>query len=597
MRTVDSESGLVGADRRVTCPETVGDGFKIEDVGAMFPDAVGVFELREEGKTCFLNPRFAKLFGGGADDFPSVVDFSRKVFPEEYDQEMFLRWWSGLIETAPDRIRAKRWVVCSKGEVSRDMTCAGAVFGNHAILHFRDISKLRRILKEKRAWIADKCNMEAETAKLKTDLEKQNQQTVNTLDALVDPHIIIHPRYDELGRIDDWVVSHANLAAGETWKINNLEAGGQSLKDFIVPQHSPPILAWLRDVLSTGDPLSINDYAYGEVLCGEERRFDIQIARVDGCLSLTWRDVTERFNAVRKTAESEERYRLIAQNSSDVIVLTDNDKIVRWISPSVTPILGWDFRDWVGRHCTDFLVNQKETDDFDKHSVSVTKNGQPERFRKQIRSSDGAVHWVEAHSGPYISASGRAGGVVTSFRTIDSQVSMENELVRLAKIDELTKLLSRREGLDQLKHLQTQAERTGELLAVLFVDLDGFKSINDTYGHSSGDDVLRSIGKRVHSCLRTGDDVGVRVGGDEMLVVLRGVHGLEDALSIAEKLRRKVSEPIMSQKNLICATVSIGVSISQPDENVEVLISRADEAMYQAKTKGRDQVVAIPATG
>ena len=436
--------------------------------------------------------------------------------------------------------------------------------------------------------------MESSVQKLENEITEQRKQIEGTLDALVDPHMIIAPVYNADHLAVDWTIDHSNTAAESYWRVGPRESIGKRVREFIAPHHAPLVMSWCRDVLSTGEPLIINDYAYGVDLMGTERRFDIRISRVDGFLSVTWRDVTERHRVAQKTAESEERYRLLALNVSDVVVLTDKDKIVRWVSPSITPLLGWDFRDWIGRPCTDFLASKEEAREFERHRTTVFREGHSEICRKQILSKDGSSHWVEANTGPHISVDGKTDGVVTSFRLVDHQVSMENELLRMARIDELTKLLNRREGLAQLERIHGQTQRTGSSMAVLFVDFDDFKSINDRYGHASGDDVLRAMGERVHSCLRTSDDVGARIGGDEMLVVLHGIRGLPDAHSLAEKLRLAAEAPILSRGSLIRTTVSIGVAISQPAERPEELVFRADDAMYQAKIKGRNQVVVIP---
>lgn len=356
-------------------------------------------------------------------------------------------------------------------------------------------------------------------------------------------------------------------------------------------------MAWGRDVLTTGGPLIVNDYAYGTTLYGEERRFDIRVTKVNHSLSWTWRDVTERYRAAHRLRESEEKYRLLAQNSSDVVIWSDEKGKVLWISPSVSKALGWETRDWIGRRCTEFLAEKSDATDHERLCDGVSKNGTMEVIRQRMLSKDGSIHWVEAHVGPYVTPEGHTNGVVSSFRTIDKQVAAEEELVRRARMDELTKLLNRREALEQIEKLRGQSQRTGVALTVLFVDFDKFKSINDTHGHAAGDAVLQAIADRIRSCLRTSDDIGARVGGDEMLVVLHGVHGLDDAVAVAEKLRQHAMEPIAVAGKTIATTVSIGVTLATTHEKTHALIARADDAMYQAKAKGRNQVITIPDAG
>ena len=166
-------------------------------------------------------------------------------------------------------------------------------------------------------------------------------------------------------------------------------------------------------------------------------------------------------------------------------------------------------------------------------------------------------------------------------------------LEQRVRTDELTKLLNRRGMFEKLEDLRGQTSRTGRDLAVLFVDFDKFKDVNDTYGHAAGDEVLRSTADRIRACLRHSDDIGARVGGDEMMVVLHGVHGINDAVGVAEKLRRSAAAPVRYDGKSIEATVSVGVTLARPDESTDALVARADAAMYEAKQRGRNQVITI----
>jgi len=180
-----------------------------------------------------------------------------------------------------------------------------------------------------------------------------------------------------------------------------------------------------------------------------------------------------------------------------------------------------------------------------------------------------------------------------TWRDVTDRHRTAEELAIRARTDELTKLLNRREVFDRLEDLRGQSPRTGQDIAVLFVDFDRFKAINDTYGHAAGDEVLRLTADRLRACLRHADDLGARLGGDELMVVLHGVHGLPDAVAVAEKLRGLAAQPIRSNGTDISATVSIGVTLVDPGESTTALLARADEAMYRAKQHGRDQVIPI----
>lgn len=152
--------------------------------------------------------------------------------------------------------------------------------------------------------------------------------------------------------------------------------------------------------------------------------------------------------------------------------------------------------------------------------------------------------------------------------------------------------MNRHEALEQITAIAGRVVRQGHATAVLFCDLDNFKEINDTFGHLPGDELLRVVATRIRLGLRSGD-MAARIGGDELMVVLQGVRSLGDAMAIAEKLRRAVAEPISTSAGFLSITLSIGVTMVEPGEDSDQIISRADRAMYRAKQTGRNQVLAF----
>ena len=182
-----------------------------------------------------------------------------------------------------------------------------------------------------------------------------------------------------------------------------------------------------------------------------------------------------------------------------------------------------------------------------------------------------------------------------SWRDVTGRHRAAQELDRRARTDDLTKLLNRKEVLERIERLATQTVRTGTGLAILFCDFDKFKEINDVYGHTAGDEVLRVMADRIRGCLRTTDDLAARIGGDEMLVVLHGVHNLDNAANVAEKLRVSAMEPIPIPGGEVNTTLSIGVTLAIPGETIDALVARADAAMYEAKKTRRNRVMALAA--
>jgi diguanylate cyclase (GGDEF)-like protein/PAS domain S-box-containing protein len=291
-------------------------------------------------------------------------------------------------------------------------------------------------------------------------------------------------------------------------------------------------------------------------------------------------DVTEMVQAEAALARSEQRDRLLAEHSSDV-VLPIKEGQISWISPSLTSMLGWQPQDWVGHPLHRFIAAGDHP--VLNQGLQTLAGGDTVVRRLQALSHDRSHRWVELHASPHRDSLGRLDGIVGSFRTVDLEVVAERELARRACTDELTGLVNRHEALERITAIAGQVRRQGDATAVLFCDLDNFKEINDSYGHGPGDELLRTVASRIRA--------GLCSGGDELVVVLQGVRGLSDAVTIAEKLRRAVAEPVVTSAGSLSVTLSIGVTMVRLGENPDAIISRADHAMYRAKQTGRNQVL------
>ncbi len=288
--------------------------------------------------------------------------------------------------------------------------------------------------------------------------------------------------------------------------------------------------------------------------------------------------------------DSEERYRLLADNSSDVVMHV-REGLILWVSPALSDMLNWPPAAWIGTMFDDVI----HPDDLARlrEARAAIRAGATSVQRFRARDAEGAYHWIETHARPYLDVNGVQDGAAVSFRTVDAEVSADLELERRAHYDELTGLVNRNELFDRFASILGNQRRPGDQPAAIFIDVDEFKAVNDAYGHAAGDELLRCLAARVTASVRS-TDVTARVGGDELVVVLAGVHDIDEAVSIAEKIRTAVREPIPIPDGVLHVTVSIGVTIARPAETVDAVIARADTAMYRAKSLGRDRVLPIP---
>ncbi len=303
-------------------------------------------------------------------------------------------------------------------------------------------------------------------------------------------------------------------------------------------------------------------------------------------------DVTAQRRAEESLARSEERYRSLVQHMGDVVIVLD-DGVISWASPSIGWQLGGTTDDWVGVD----VAQRVHPDDRDQVAVIRQRlaTGESVRATVRLRDHDGDYRWVEGvATHPADEGDGQR---VFSLRVVDETVARENALRRIAGEDSLTGLSTRRELHDRLHRVLTD-QRHGGRPAVLFCDLDNFKEINDQHGHGVGDVALAGVSDRIRQEIRT-NDFAARLGGDELVVVLQGVHRVTEAAEVAEDIRRAVARPLdVPGASIVEVTVSIGVALADDDEDVDTLLARADKALYQAKSRGRNQVaVALPETG
>ncbi|QEN15538.1 diguanylate cyclase domain-containing protein [Mycolicibacterium sp. ELW1] len=295
----------------------------------------------------------------------------------------------------------------------------------------------------------------------------------------------------------------------------------------------------------------------------------------------------DRALLIREREDAEARYSILAENAVDAVIHLRGTQIV-WASPSVRTTFGdssWIGSDF-GRHI--------HADDVGSVTVGGQRTGtaEPTVERFRIICGDGGFRWVDCRSKPYVGADGGADGVIAALRVVDDQVEFERRLERLARFDELTGLVNRAEAIARLESALAALGGDGGCLGVLFCDVDGFKRINDTWGHAVGDIVLATLATRIRECVRQGDTVG-RTGGDEILVLLPAVRDLNAVIEIAESIRHRAVEPILHPGGIIQASLSIGATLAVPGESATTATARADEAMYRAKETGRNTVVQV----
>ena len=284
---------------------------------------------------------------------------------------------------------------------------------------------------------------------------------------------------------------------------------------------------------------------------------------------------------------SEARFRALVQRSSDVVLILDESGAIRYVSPAIERIFGHAARTITGTPLGELL----HPDDSEvarlyfEEAAATTGDLRPVLWR--MRHSDGGWRHVDC-AGANLIDDEWVSGIVLNVRDITERVKLEAELTHHAFHDALTGLANRVLFRDRVEHALKREGRVDTGVAVLFLDLDDFKTVNDSLGHDSGDGLLCSVAARLLNATR-GCDTVARLGGDEFGVSLENVQGAEDAIVVAQRILKAMKPPFHVAGREVRMSVSLGVVLAQEGEGVEALLRHADLAMYSAKQAGKNR--------
>lgn len=300
-----------------------------------------------------------------------------------------------------------------------------------------------------------------------------------------------------------------------------------------------------------------------------------------------YKDFTEQMKFQKKLAKSEYYYRILVEHLPEAIVLQRYNWI-QWINTAGCQFFGVEkAEDAVRRSIWDFVSSEKQEEiQHIMDSICKTEAGpeNAETIVAPFEKNDGEKIWAEVKVIPI--GDEDEPNVQIVFRDVTEKKKYESQLEYFAYHDPLTGLKNRRRFSQMVKEAIKNSDQSKEKFAIVYLDMDDFKVINDTYGHDVGDQVLQKFAKRIQSTVRD-QDIPCRVGGDEFLVLLRNIHDKEGVKQAVARMQRVFSKPYAINGHSLHLTCSIGTALFPEDgRDLRTLIHQADMALYAMKGKG-----------
>lgn len=369
---------------------------------------------------------------------------------------------------------------------------------------------------------------------------------------------------------------------------NREEALGQSAGMLSSGEMSPEVYSDLWATVEQGEEW------HGQLL---NRRKDgslfwesasISAVRDEAGKVLSYIAVKEDITQQKEVEEQLQMIETVFRTSNEAIMIADQNGLIKTINPAFSRITGYAPEEVQGKNPSMLSSGRHDEHFYQDMWQEILKHGS---WSGEIwnRRKNGTIYPEWLSVSVVHDSEGKVSEYVAVFSDITKRKNDEAQIVRQAYYDELTELPNRTLLSDRLNLAIITADRDEQMIALLFIDLDRFKFVNDSMGHEYGDDLLKQVAKRLNNCVRETDTVA-RFGGDEFVILLHNVKSDADAAHVAAKLIDQLSEPFLLAEREVIIGASIGIAMHPGDANTaETLIRNADLAMYKAKQSGRNQ--------
>lgn len=562
--------------------------------------AVGMALLSFEGAWLQVNPRLCEMLGYSEHDLLQT-SFQQLTYPEDLaaDLVQVQQLLAGKIATYT---MDKRYLHANGAIIWGELTVSLMRDQHGQPLHFlsviNDINE-RKHAQEALARLHDElesrvrsrtCELEAALLQLqlaKRDAEASAERFISAAESHLDAYTMFSSVRDDSGQVTDFRFVYVNEVAQRFLELPRERILGQLLSTTM-PQHlAPGMLDKFIHTANSGQPLAEQftlDGGHGHL-----RWIYQEVVKVGDGISVSARDISERIRAEEALRLKEAMLRQLTDAIPAVVAFVDAEQRYRYCNlayfQSFTP--AQQQKQIIGNTVCEFL-GEAIYQPLREH-IELALQGASVAFDHR-RLKDGQLRLFQVHYLPQRESDGQVTGFYIVGWDVTDQRLREDNLRDRATIDELSGLPNRSAFMALLEERQLRVPPVNEGLAVLFLDIDYFKQVNDQYGHAVGDELIREFARRTRRAVRSADVVA-RLGGDEFVVLLPQLASKADAERVAEKILQTMREPAMLQSLVYQISSSIGVAYASaaaaPHYSAAALLAQADEALYAAKAAGR----------
>lgn len=529
---------------------------------------IGMALVDLDGSIMVINPSAQTMLGYEENEL-CTVNYSHITHPDDLEQDN--SYVKQLLDGEIDTYQMQKRYFKKSGEIVPVLLSVSLVYdqqGNprHFISQMMDISEKKKAISE---------------------VEQLTLRISNILESILDAFFSLDDQYRFI---------YTNEAAQKLFGRSEQELIGQNIWE---------VFPWLVGSISQHEyELSMENKQqrlYEQFVPKLNQWFEANVYPYEFGLSVHFRQITERKRIADQLQESEKSFRLLAENSSDMISKHNRNGLFTYVSPACYTLLGYRDDELVGQSPFHLYHPDDQQRMLDNQEL-IYKNFDSSAITYRMRRKDGTYRWFESTSRLVFHDGDRTQTLVSVSRDITPRKEIELKMLEqyqilhaLSHIDELTNIANRRTFDESWNNEWEDAQRHHMPVTLMLGDIDNFKTYNDTFGHQKGDDCLRQIAAAMRSTLKRPLDIVARYGGEEFGIILPQTSK-ERAATIAQRLLEAVRQlqiPHAEEAGKPYVTISIGSATWNPDCSFtqDELFTHADKALYQAKREGKDRYV------